>query len=61
MGYQVYEDHWAKEYGVDRWAGYGVPAVCDFPDCTVKIDGGTDYRCEARCGEEAGDECGLRF
>ena len=41
MGYQVYEDS-----KTGRWAGYGVPAECDRPDCATKIDRGLAYRCE---------------
>lgn len=41
MGYGVY---WVPER--NRWEGYGVPAVCDFPDCDEKIDHGIAYRCE---------------
>lgn len=58
MGYQVYEDRAARDLGVERWAGYGVPAVCDHPGCTEEIDRGMSYR----CGEEEGDGgCGLSF
>lgn len=42
MGYQVYEDpnhRW-------RWAGYGVPAECDWDGCTASIDRGQAYRCD---------------
>jgi hypothetical protein len=46
MGYAVYEDHAARDYGVQRWAGYGVPAICDFATCEAKIDRGMGYRCE---------------
>ena len=46
MGYQVYEDITARDHGVERWAGYGVPAICDLPGCTVEIDRGMGYRCE---------------
>lgn len=41
MGYAVYERG-------DRFAGYGVPAYCDFPECLTKIDRGVDYLCESR-------------
>lgn len=46
MGYQVYEDREARDFGVYRWAGYGVPAVCDAPHCDVEINRGLGYRCE---------------
>lgn len=39
MGYQVYEHD-------GRWAGYGVPAECDYPTCTAEIDRGLAYKCE---------------
>jgi hypothetical protein len=48
--------------GVDRnWnrdIGYGVPAVCDHPDCNEKIDRGLSFVCggEAYGGEHG---CGL--
>lgn len=38
MGYQVYEVG-------DRWGGYGVPAVCEYPDCNEEIDRGISYTC----------------
>lgn len=50
MGYAVYEDTNHR-----RWAGYGVPAECDYPTCDQKIDRGMSYRCEQ------GDPCGLFF
>lgn len=43
MGYAVYEQRVA---GVTRWAGYGVPAECDWTGCTEQIDRGLAYRCE---------------
>lgn len=46
MGYQVYEDEAARDLGVIRWAGYGVPAVCDTPACEAEIDRGMGYRCQ---------------
>jgi len=46
MGYQVYEDQSARDCGVERWAGYGVPAICDWPDCDEKIDRGLGHKCE---------------
>lgn len=63
MGYQVYED-----FGAPRWAGYGVPAECDWPACTQRIDRGLAYKCETHTwvddgGEDvvAGDGCRLFF
>lgn len=52
MGYGVYHNN-------GRWAGYGVPALCDHPDCGADIDRGIAYM----CGEEPGSEkgCGLFF
>jgi len=47
MGYQVYKvGH--------RWGGYGVPAICEYPDCNKKIDRGMSYA----CGGEPFSECG---
>lgn len=72
MGYAVYEDRDARNQGVERWAGYGVPAVCDVADCTTEIDRGLAYKCEdytrydidAETEEEIESEaegCGLYF
>lgn len=41
MGYQVYKVG-------KRWGGYGVPAICEHPDCKKEIDRGMGYA----CGEE---------
>ncbi|MBC9927198.1 hypothetical protein [Leucobacter sp. cx-169] len=46
MGYATYEDRPAGKLGVERWAGYAVPAVCDVPSCENVINRGMDYRCE---------------
>lgn len=53
MGYSVYEYK-------GRWAGYGVPAVCDEPGCAAEIDRGLAYLCG---GTPGGGErgCGLFF
>lgn len=48
MGYQVYRD----VEGHDRWAGYGVPAECDWGDCHERIDRGLSYKCEDHGGYE---------
>ena len=47
MGYQVYQVG-------DRWGGYGVPAICEHPDCNEEIDRGMPYA----CGEEPFSEYG---
>lgn len=57
MGYAVYEDRGAQDLGVERWAGYGIPAVCDQPGCNNAIDRGLSYR----CGEMSDEGCGLSF
>lgn len=63
MGYAVYEDRESP----GRWAGYGVPAECDFPGCAAKIDRGLAYKCEEHLwydgdGDDHLDEgCGLYF
>lgn len=62
MGYSVYEDYSALDYGIERWAGYGVPAVCDLPECNVEIDRGMAYNCrENSFSEGVGKSCGLYF
>jgi hypothetical protein len=65
MGYAVYEDETARDYGVFRWAGYAVPAKCDMPGCETAIDRGMGYRCEDGHFNEGGDSefngCGLHF
>lgn len=38
MGYQIYRVG-------KRWAGYGVPAICEHPKCKEKIDRGMAYAC----------------
>jgi len=49
-----YDDRW------QRWIGYGVPSVCDYPGCNEEIDRGLGYVCG---GEPFGgdDGCGLFF
>lgn len=44
----------------DRDIGYGVPAVCDHPDCNAVIDRGLPHACgDMHDGGEEG--CGLYF
>lgn len=56
MGWSIgYDETWQRDIG------YGVPAWCDHPDCTEKIDRGLSYVC---CDQQpyGGDEgCGLYF
>ena len=53
MGYAVYERN-------GRDCGYGIPSLCDQPECSEKIDRGLAYLCGKDPG---GDEfgCGLYF
>lgn len=55
MGWEIgYDSNWARDIG------YGVPAVCDHPNCEAKIDRGLGYVCGAEpYGGEIG--CGLFF
>jgi hypothetical protein len=43
-----------------RDIGYGVPAECDHPDCTTKIDRGLSHVCSNQ-EPHGGDGCGLYF
>jgi hypothetical protein len=55
MGWSIgFDPNW------DRDVGYGVPAMCDHPGCTTKIDRGLGYVCgnDVYGGE---DGCGLFF
>lgn len=38
MGYAVYQVG-------QRWGGYGVPAICEYPTCNEEIDRGMAYAC----------------
>jgi hypothetical protein len=55
MGWSIgFDERWKRDIG------YGVPAVCDHPDCTEEIDRGLSFV----CGDEpyGGDRgCGLYF
>lgn len=55
MGWGIgYDSNWGRDIG------YGVPAECDHPDCSKKIDRGLGYVCG---GDVYGGEhgCGLFF
>jgi hypothetical protein len=55
MGWAVgYDDNWKRDIG------YGVPSICDHPDCKNEIHRGLSYVCggEPYGGEEG---CGLYF
>ena len=55
MGWSIgYDSKWKRDIG------YGVPAVCDHPDCNNEIDRGLSYVCG---GEPYGGDhgCGLFF
>jgi len=55
MGYSIGHD---DRY--DRDVGYGVPAICDHPDCNKEIDRGLSYICGGDLyGGDTG--CGLFF
>lgn len=43
MGYQVYRVN--KDTGGYRYGGYGVPAICEHPDCSEEINRGMSYAC----------------
>ena len=47
MGYQVYKVG-------RRWGGYGVPAVCEHPECNEEIDRGMSYACGGEPFSELG-------
>lgn len=49
-----FDEYWNRDIG------YGVPSICDHPDCNVKIDRGLAFVCG---GEPYGGEngCGLYF
>jgi len=55
MGWSLgYDSNWKRDIG------YGVPSVCDHPDCDERIDRGLSYVCGG--DPYGGDEgCGLFF
>ena len=56
MGWSIgYDTNW------DRDIGYGVPAICDHPECAEKIDRGLGYVCGKGVPYGGDDGCGLFF
>lgn len=49
-----YDERWKRDIG------YGVPAYCDHPACSERIDRGLSYVC-AKQEPYGGDGCGLYF
>lgn len=47
MGYQVYKVG-------KRWGGYGVPTICEHPDCNEEIDRGVSHACGGEPFSELG-------
>lgn len=55
MGWSMaFDSRWSRDIG------YGVPALCDHPDCDEVIDRGLAYVC-ADQEPRGGDGCGLYF
>ncbi|MET1503218.1 hypothetical protein ABXK61_16305 [Burkholderia sola] len=56
MGWSIgYDDNWKRDIG------YGVPAICDHPDCNARIDRGLAYVCAHQEPYGGEDGCGLYF
>lgn len=55
MGWSVgFDKRWNRDIG------YGVPAICDYPECSAEIDRGLSYVCGGQpYGGDSG--CGLYF
>jgi len=55
MGWSLgFDTNWKRD------VGYGVPALCDHPDCSEEIDRGLGYICGGEVGG-GGHGCGLFF
>lgn len=55
MGWSIgYDEVWKRDIG------YGVVALCDYPECNKEIDRGLSYVC-ANEEPRGGDGCGLYF
>lgn len=49
-----YDNNWQRDIG------YGVPAICDHPECNKEIDRGLSHVCMNE-EPDGGDGCGLHF
>jgi hypothetical protein len=47
--------------GAERPIGYSVPAACDHPGCTARIDRGLAYLCGDGFGQPTDEACGGYF
>lgn len=56
MGYACY---YIGEH--DRFCGYGVPCICEHPDCTEEIDRGLGHACGDEPAGRGDYGCGLYF
>jgi hypothetical protein len=55
MGWAIgFDERWGRDIG------YGVPAVCDHPECNEEIDRGLSFVC-ANSEPRGGEGCGLYF
>lgn len=52
---------WAVGEFEGRDIGYGVPAICDYPDCDLRIDRGLGYVCGFGVPYGGDEGCGLFF
>ena len=50
-----FDNHWNRD------VGYGVPAICDAPNCEEEIDRGLSYVCGAEQPYGGNNGCGLYF
>lgn len=56
MGWQIgYDETWRRDIG------YGVPAICDHPDCSAEIDRGLGFVCAELQPYGGENGCGLYF
>lgn len=54
MGYSIYRVAKRDNPGDYRFGGYGVPTICEHPDCNEEIDRGMSFA----CGDEPFSEYG---